>query len=143
MIFGWVRSLWSESVPIENMVSFKHGNSENEIASSRPQLYCISLRSEEGCLKILCFDKKASKLSNAHSLMHFGPLVGYRHWFEVGKIFWIFGNFPLRTLELNWVSNFASLFSQQQFWVKSSTSDSTKNFSRRVIDMVWVFQMFS
>ena len=93
--------------------------------------------------KFYLFDKRASKLSNAHSLMHFGPLVGYRHWFEVGKIFWIFGNFPLRTLELNWVSNFASLFSQQQFWVKSSTSDSTKKFSRRVIDMVWVSQMFS
>ena len=50
--------------------------------------------------KILFFDKKAPKLSNALSLMHFGPLVGYKHGFEVGKIFWIFGNFPLRTLEL-------------------------------------------
>ena len=67
--------------------------------------------------------------------MHFGPLVGYKHWFEVGKIFWIFGHFPLTTLELNRVSNFASLFSQQQFWVKSSTSDSTKKF----LDMLWIW----
>ncbi len=54
--------------------------------------------------EIFLFNTKAPKLSNALSLMHFGPLVDYKDWFEVGKFFWIFGRCPCGSqgLSLNW-----------------------------------------